>query len=279
MKTLVLANQKGGVGKSAIACQLGYFLSDVLKKRVLIIDLDHQGNSTKNIRTSQLAHVSAISSSRLLTDSVTTIEDAPFVLIPSDAELLKMERRVDSHNLFATHLQAFLRSMHDRFDVAIIDTNPNPDIRVIASLVVSDFVLSPIQLNQEAVDGIVALRAQVLKIQSTLNPSLTLIGLLPNLVDPTPFQKHNMKQLCESFASLMIRLDSGQMAAISSRPPSPKHRHWANQFGSLARPVRVMRGYKSDRFLIKSSPQWGCNNGARSLRPRRTQGSHRRCRG
>ena len=44
MKTLVLANQKGGVGKTAIACQLGYFLVELLKKRVLIIDLDHQGN-------------------------------------------------------------------------------------------------------------------------------------------------------------------------------------------------------------------------------------------
>ena len=58
MKTLVLANQKGGVGKTAIACQLGYFLVEMLKKRVLIIDLDHQGNTSKNIGTSKLATIS-----------------------------------------------------------------------------------------------------------------------------------------------------------------------------------------------------------------------------
>ncbi len=217
MKTLVLANQKGGVGKSAIACQLGYFLSDMLKKRVLIIDPDHQGNSTKSIRASGLATVSAMSSSCLLTDHVTMLEDAAFVLVPSDPELLRMERQADKHNTFATNLDGFLTAMEDRFDFAIIDTNPNPDIRVIASLVVADFVLSPIQLNQEAVDGIAALRNQILKIQSTLNPALKLIGILPNLVDPTPFQRANMEQLCTHFSSLMIRLANGKMAAISTR--------------------------------------------------------------
>jgi chromosome partitioning protein len=217
MKTLVLANQKGGVGKTAIACQLGYFLVEYLKKRVLIIDLDHQGNTSKNIIMSKLATISEITANQLLTDPVTTVEEGSFVMIPSHGDLLKLERREEAHNQFATNLKLFLNEMDDRFDVAIIDTNPNPDIRVLASLVVGDFVLSPIQLNQEAVDGIAALRAQVLKIQSTLNKDLRFIGLLPNLVEPTPFQRANFEQLCTAFASLFIRLDDGRMAAIPSR--------------------------------------------------------------
>ncbi len=217
MKTLVLANQKGGVGKTAIACQLGYFLVEMLKKRVLIIDLDHQGNTSKNIGTSKLATVSSITANQLLTEPVTTIEGGTFVVIPSHSDLLKLERREEDHNQFANNLRLFLNEMDDRFDVAIIDTNPNPDIRVLASLVVGDFVLSPIQLNQEAVDGIAALRAQVLKIQSTLNKDLRFIGLLPNLVEPTPFQRANFDQLCTAFASLFIRLEDGRMASIPSR--------------------------------------------------------------
>ncbi|HBR50988.1 MAG TPA: ParA family protein, partial [Nitrospira sp.] len=216
MKTLVLANQKGGVGKTAIACQLGYFLVEMLKKRVLIIDLDHQGNTSKNIGTSKLATISSITANQLLTEPVTTIEGGTFVVIPSHGDLLKLERREEDHNQFANNLRLFLNEMDDRFDVAIIDTNPNPDIRVLASLVVGDFVLSPIQLNQEAVDGIAALRAQVLKIQSTLNKDLRFIGLLPNLVEPTPFQRANFDQLCTAFASLFIRLEDGRMAAIPS---------------------------------------------------------------
>lgn len=217
MKTLVLANQKGGVGKTAIACQLGYFLVEHLKKRVLIIDLDHQGNTSKNIAASKLATVSALTATQLLTDHITEVEAGNFVVIPAHSDLLRLERREEDHNQFAANLKSFLGGMDDRFDVAIIDTNPNPDIRVIASLVVGDFVLSPIQLNQEAVDGIAALRAQVLKIQSTLNKDLRFIGLLPNLVEPTPFQRANMEQLCMAFASLFIRLDDGRMAAIPSR--------------------------------------------------------------
>jgi chromosome partitioning protein len=217
MKTLVLANQKGGVGKTAIACQLGYFLVEQMKKRVMIIDLDHQGNTSKNIITSKLATVSEMTADRLLTEQITTIEEGKFVVIPAHGDLMKLERQHEDHNQFAMNLKQFLNEMDDRFDVAIIDTNPNPDIRVIASLVVGDFVLSPIQLNQEAVDGIAALRAQVLKIQSTLNKDLQFIGLLPNLVEPTPFQRANMEQLCAAFASLFIRLDDGRMAAIPSR--------------------------------------------------------------
>lgn len=58
------------------------------------------------------------------------------------------------HNSFATNYQKFLKNVDSLFDVCLIDTNPNPDIRQVASLIVSDYVLSPIQLNQEAIDGI-----------------------------------------------------------------------------------------------------------------------------
>ena len=95
MKTLVLANQKGGVGKSAVAVQFAYYLADVLKKRVLVIDFDHQRNTSKAIRTGGLATVSAITSSRLLTSKTdaASIEHADFVLVPGDAELIKMEKQ------------------------------------------------------------------------------------------------------------------------------------------------------------------------------------------
>lgn len=217
MKTLVLANQKGGVGKSAIGCQYAYFLHDVLQKRVLVIDLDHQANTSKAIRNSGMATVSAITGSRVLTEKHTAVEDAEFVLIPADAELIKMEKQPDKHNNFASNLHTFLKSVADKFDVCVIDTNPNPDIRMTAALVAAGFVLSPIQLNQEALDGIGALRNDVAKIKQAINPNLHLIGILPNLVESTPFQKANFKQLSEHFGNLMIRLENGQMAAIQTR--------------------------------------------------------------
>lgn len=227
MKTLVLANQKGGVGKSAVAVQFAYYLADVLKKRVLVIDFDHQRNTSKAIRTGGLATVSTITSSRLLTSKTdaASIEHADFVLVPGDAELIKMEKQAAEHNKFATNLYTFLADIADRFDVCVIDTNPNPDIRQLASLVVGDFVLSPLQLNQEAIDGIGDLlnhdNIGIRKIKATINKKLELIGILPNIVEPTPFQRENLRDLSAAFAKLLIPLGAG-FAAIKKTTAIPE---------------------------------------------------------
>lgn len=228
MKTLVLANQKGGVGKSAVAVQLAYYLHLALGKRVLVIDFDHQRNSSKALRTGGIAAVSQLPASRVLTAKVNGVEEAPFLLLAADnAELLGMEvQGKQQHNVFATHLSEFLRAVDKDFDVCIIDTNPNPDIRQLAALVVSDYVLSPIQLNQEAIDGIGDLLNHesigIRKIQATINKKLQLIGILPNLVEPTPFQRENLKDLAAAFAGLMIPLASGGFAAIKKSTAIPE---------------------------------------------------------
>jgi len=225
MKTLVLANQKGGVGKSAVAVQFAYYLSDVLKKRVLVIDFDHQRNTSKAIRTGGFATVSDVTSSRVLMTKITGIEKADFVLIAGDPELIKMEKQAAEHNAFATNLYTFLNEVGDQFDVCIIDTNPNPDIRQLASLVVSDFVLSPLQLNQEAIDGIGDLLNHdsigIRKIKATINKKLELIGILPNIVEPTPFQRDNFRDLSAAFAKLLIPLGTS-FASIKKTTAIPE---------------------------------------------------------
>lgn len=218
MKTLVMANQKGGVGKSALLCQYAYYLALELNLRVLVLDLDHQGNTSKAIKLSNHALVSSVSASRILGERIASIDTASFVLVAADDALLKAEKQAALHNTYATNLQAFLRSVDAEFDVCLIDTNPNPDIRMTAALVVSQYVLSPIQLNQEALDGIGALNADVRKIKAALNPQLQLIGILPNLVEATPFQRANLAQLVQHFAKLLIPMDApGQYAFVKTR--------------------------------------------------------------
>jgi chromosome partitioning protein len=191
MKTLVLCNQKGGVGKSAVATLLSHYLAQQ-GRRVLAIDLDHQGNFSKPLRLSGRAAVTSFASDALLTGTVRDWPDRPFVLIPA---------------------------VDDAFDVCVIDTNPNPDIRVIAALASADFVLSPIQLNQEAMDGVSGLlnhdRVGLRKIKAVLNSKLSLIGLLPTLVEPTPFQKANFLQIVQQYDPLMIRIGDGPGAYAS----------------------------------------------------------------
>lgn len=218
MKTLVLCNQKGGVGKSAVATLLVYHLAQ-RGRRVLAIDLDHQGNFTKPLRLSGRAAITPFAADALLTGTPPVLPDNPVVLVPGDRALLGLERQPALHTPFARNFRAFLAAADAAFDVCVIDTNPNPDIRVIAALASADYVLSPIQLNQEAMDGVSGLlnhdRVGLRKIKAVLNPKLALIGLLPTMVEPTPFQKANFVQVIQQYHPLMIRIGDGPGAFAS----------------------------------------------------------------
>ena len=212
MKTLVLCNQKGGVGKSAVATLLAHYLAH-RGQRVLAIDLDHQGNFSKPLLMSGRVTRAACSAEQLMTGTAPALPSQPFVLVPAERALLGLERQAALHTPFARQFRSFLAAVDAAFDVCVIDTNPNPDIRVIAALVSADYVLSPIQLNQEAMDGVSGLlnheRVGLRKIKAVLNSKLVLIGLLPTLVEPTPFQKANFLQVVQQYHPLMIRLGDG----------------------------------------------------------------------
>ena len=154
MKTLVLCNQKGGVGKSAVATLLAHHLAH-RGHRVLAIDLDHQGNFSKPLRMSGRVTPTAFASDAL--------DDRPGAGACRASPSCSCRATVrcwgwnDSRHCTPrspAHFRSFLAAVNDAFDVCVIDTNPNPDIRVIAALASADFVLSPIQLNQEAMDGV-----------------------------------------------------------------------------------------------------------------------------
>ena len=212
MKTLVLANQKGGVGKSAVATLLAHYFAQH-GQRVLAIDLDHQGNFSKPLRVSDRPELSAIGADALMTSTPTAMPTKPFVLVPSGAGLLGLERQPTLHNTFGRNFRSFIAGVDSQFDVCVIDTNPNPDIRLIAALASADYVLSPIQLNQEAMDGVAALlnheRVGLRKIKAVMNPKLSLIGLLPTMVEATPFQRENFTGLVTRYVSLLIPVGAG----------------------------------------------------------------------
>jgi hypothetical protein len=138
--------------------------------------------------------------------------------------------------------------------------NPNSDIRVIAALASADFVLSPIQLNQEAMDGVSGLlnheRVGLRKIRAVLNSKLVLIGLLPTLVEPTPFQKANFLQVIQQYHPLMIRIGDGpgdfaslpcRLCIAVARAEGAVLRVWAAgpvpaEESRAARPLRITPG-------------------------------------
>lgn len=222
MKTIVLCNQKGGVGKSAVATLLAHYLAR-RGRRILAVDLDHQANFTKTLQKSGRAVDAACAASALMVTEGSGVPQQTFVLVPADQALLGLERQPALHTPFARHFRSFLARVDGDFDFCIVDTNPNPDIRVIAALASADFALSPIELNQEALDGVTGLinhdRVGLRKIKAMLNPKLSLIGLLPTKVEQTPFQKANFVQVAQKYHTLLIPLGgaAGGFAKLPAR--------------------------------------------------------------
>lgn len=216
MKTIVVSNQKGGVGKSAVVTQAAYYMADKLGLRTLVIDLDNQRNTSKPLSMSGMVHEAAPASQYFL-DKATALPLHPFTLIPGDDGLAALGKKEAMANTFASNFRSLLARASESYDVCIIDTNPFPDIRLTSALVSANFVLSPIQLNQEAIDGIGKLRADIRNIKERLNPELQMIGLVPNLVTPTPFQKANFAEIIKHFGPLLIKLKSGGFAHLKER--------------------------------------------------------------
>jgi chromosome partitioning protein len=217
MKTLVLANAKGGVTKSTTATILAHHISRQ-RLRVLAIDLDAQGHLTNPLRRSGKPLVSATTADKVLTEPDVNVEDASFVLLPASRALIDLERRPGEHNAFANNMHHFLGRMADRFDFAIIDTNPFPDIRLVSALVSADFVLSPVLLAQEAIEGIGELlnrdRTGIEVIRARLNPRLRLLGILPSVVTGTALEKANFAQLLEvpQLRQLLFSVDGAPLS-------------------------------------------------------------------
>jgi chromosome partitioning protein len=153
-------------------------------------------------------------------------EDKKILLVEANDALMKVDKRGESHNAFAGNFNHYLSTQAEYYDLCIIDTNPNPDIRMLSALVSTDYVLSPIQLNQEAIDGIGELlnnpTVGLNKIRKAINPNLTFLGLLPNLVEPTPFQKNNLKILSENFGKLLFKHEKGGFCAVKRSTAIPE---------------------------------------------------------
>ena len=209
MRILVVANDKGGVGKTATSTQFSYCLALLMKQRVPFLDLDHQRNSSKTIAKSGKAVVSQKTTLDVLQHGAIPIEAGDFVLVPAHKDLQALvDQGKGVHNAIASNLMKFLSSVEDRFDVCVIDTNGAPDIRRTAALCCAQYVVSPIQLNQEAIDGIGDLMGNIKRIQR-INPKLQLIGILPNMVEAKPFQKANFEQIVKHFPQLLIMTEPG----------------------------------------------------------------------
>ena len=180
--------QKGGVGKTTTAVNLGAALAEI-GQRVLLIDLDAQGHLTLYMNPQGELEKTIY---HLLVDPDTTVTDVVqeaaqmgVHYIPADIELAGAENQLINEIGRESILRDKLEPAQRRYDFIIIDCPPSLDLIVINALVAADEVLVPLQAEFLALEGIGALSNTVSRIKKSLNPKLQIAGVVLERGRPT----------------------------------------------------------------------------------------------
>lgn len=211
MKIIVSTNQKGGVGKTTVVAHLAYYIRDRRPEaRTLFIDLDPQANSSKTLGE----YATGVMTSALFSEEWTAPEpsDNPIDLIQADPAMADLERQ-DTKIIgrFATALQ----ELASRYDYCLIDTPPTLGLRMTAALVVADFVVAPIELEEYSIDGIVQMLKTIYGVKQKANPKLDFIGMLPNRFNSrSTEQKQTFSSLSGEYSHLLVPTPIGFRTAI-----------------------------------------------------------------
>jgi chromosome partitioning protein len=218
MITVVVNNQKGGVGKTTIASHIAWYYAE-RGARVLLVDLDTQRNFTMVFEE----HASGVAAEALFADQfdLAALGSAPVVLIAGTRELVDVDEldRQQASGAFQRNFEA----LADRFDICVIDTPPAWGIRNASALLVADYVIGPMDLQEFAVHGISDLLDNIQGLAG-VNPRLKFLGLLPNRFRwNSAVQKAHLADVVESVGDLVlpqvISLRTAYEAATQQRMP------------------------------------------------------------
>ena len=184
-KIICITNQKGGVGKTTTAVNVSYYLAKS-KFRVLLIDIDPQGNSTSGLgidkSTLKKSMTELMVDQASFSEIIVKTKYKNLDLAPTTPELSNAEVEMTKLDSRFTILKKRLKFIQDSYDYIIIDSPPSLSLLTVNAMISSNFLLLPVQTEFYALEGVAQL-LESMKLVKKVNPDLKLLGVVATMFD------------------------------------------------------------------------------------------------
>jgi len=253
MRTIAVANQKGGCGKTTTAVNVATAFAAV-GNRVLLVDLDPQAHSTLGLGHNPEAFTGTVYEALTLvavplSKVIIPTAVAGLDLVPSNILLSGVE--FDLVTFFGREhiLDRQLAGIDNNFDICIIDCSPSLSLLTVNALVAADEVLIPVQTHYYAIEGLKQLLGTINIVKERFNPDLKILGVLLTFVeDSTNLSRQIQQQMRECFQGLVfntvihnsVRLAEAPSAGESVLTYAPKSIS-AAEYKALAEEIKYVR--------------------------------------
>jgi chromosome partitioning protein len=244
MFRIAIANQKGGVGKTTTAVNLGAALAEA-GRRVVLIDLDPAASATDWLGARPgpgLAEV-LTDDGRQLAELLTPTALEGLELVPASPTLVGADRALAGEPGAETILARAVDRLSPGPDLVLIDTPPTLGILTISALVGAPAVLVPVQARALSLAGLAALTRTVERVAERLEPSCRLVGILPGELNRTRLAAEVVGSLRQHFGPLVLEASISASVRLAE---APSHRQWIGVYDPTGRTAAEFRALAAE---------------------------------
>ena len=223
MATVIcVTNQKGGVGKTTTAVNLGYYLAKD-KKRVLIVDFDPQGNASSGLGVMkddlEITMTEVMMGQARLPEVILQTKYKGLDIAPTTPQLANAEVELTRMNKKFVQLKTEVDSVKERYDYIIIDSPPSLSLLTVNGMIAADYLLLPVQTEFYALEGVAQLLESMKLVRKAMNPNLRLLGVVATMYDKrTSLSQQVLEEVKKYFKDKVFKTTIPRNVRVAEAP-------------------------------------------------------------